>query len=60
MQIYRGVKKYNLNGLFFQQRLLSKVRHTNEVNVDVNDITNVVLCFVVEPVEIRFVIFISW
>jgi len=60
MQIYRGVKKYNLNGLFFQQRLLSKVRYTNEVNVDVNDITNVVLCFVVEPVEIRFVIFISW
>jgi len=60
MQICRGVKKYNLNGLFFQQRLLSKVRYANEVNVDVSDITICSFVFRGLPVEIRIVIFISW
>ena len=60
MQICRGVKKHNLNGLFFQQRLLSKVRYTNEINVAVNDVTICSFVFRGIPVEIRIVIFISW
>jgi len=60
MQISRGVKKYNLNGLFFQQRLLSKVRCTTEVNMDVNDITMCSFALRGIPVEIRIVIFIGW